>query len=90
MADELGTLNLLTPENVKNAVSEIETGETIPLKLVAKANTILWCGKLLICRIPSLPINAFIQPMNPVRKPASHTIIAKGHANDDEVCRQNT
>ncbi|KAH6874453.1 putative cyclase-domain-containing protein [Thelonectria olida] len=30
-------------------------------------------------------LNAFIQPMNPVRKPCSHTIIAKGHANDDEL-----
>ncbi|KAI5456069.1 hypothetical protein BGZ63DRAFT_409452 [Mariannaea sp. PMI_226] len=33
----------------------------------------------------SLPLDAFIQPMNPVRKPCSHNIIAKGHANDDEL-----
>ncbi|KAF4819400.1 hypothetical protein CGCTS75_v011586 [Colletotrichum tropicale] len=33
----------------------------------------------------NLPLNAFIQPMNPVRKPCSHNIIAKGHANDDEL-----
>ncbi|KAM0080473.1 hypothetical protein ACKRZS_007376 [Fusarium odoratissimum] len=33
----------------------------------------------------SLSIDAFSQPMNPVRKPCSHRIIAKGHANDDEL-----
>ncbi|KAF9879302.1 hypothetical protein CkaCkLH20_03535 [Colletotrichum karsti] len=33
----------------------------------------------------NLPLNAFIQPMNPVRKPCSHKLIAKGHANDDEL-----
>ncbi|UPL01938.1 hypothetical protein LCI18_012872 [Fusarium solani-melongenae] len=63
-SDELGTLNLLTPEVKKNAAREIQTGDTIPL---------------------SLPIDAFLQPMNPVRKPCSHRIIAKGHANDDEL-----
>lgn len=34
----------------------------------------------------SLPLDEFIQPMNPLRKPCSHHIIVKGHANDDEVC----
>ncbi|KAI8713646.1 hypothetical protein NCS52_01309500 [Fusarium sp. LHS14.1] len=62
--DELGTLNLLTPEVRKNAAREIQTGDTIPL---------------------NLPLDAFVQPMNPVRKPCSHRIIAKGHANDDEL-----
>lgn len=33
----------------------------------------------------SLPLDEFIQPMNPLRKPCSHHIIVKGHANDDEV-----
>lgn len=33
----------------------------------------------------SLPLDAFAQPMNPVRKPCSHTIIPKDYANDDEV-----
>ncbi|PVH91764.1 hypothetical protein DM02DRAFT_663635 [Periconia macrospinosa] len=37
-------------------------------------------------RIPlNLPLDAFVQPMNPVRKPCEHYMIAKGHANDDEV-----
>ncbi|KAH7166592.1 putative cyclase-domain-containing protein [Dactylonectria macrodidyma] len=62
--DELGTLNLLTPEVVKRAAAEVMTGKTIPL---------------------NLPLNAFGQPMNPVRKPCTHRIIAKGHANDDEL-----
>ncbi|RSL82098.1 hypothetical protein CEP52_017050 [Fusarium oligoseptatum] len=62
--DELGTLNLLTPDVRKQAALEIQTGDTIPL---------------------NLPIDAFVQPMNPVRKPCSHRIIAKGHANDDEL-----
>ncbi|KAF4448473.1 hypothetical protein F53441_8113 [Fusarium austroafricanum] len=62
--DELGTLNLLTPATVKNAVKEIVIGQQIAL---------------------NLSIDAFKQPMNPVRKPCSHSIIAKGHANDDEL-----
>ncbi|SCV58416.1 uncharacterized protein FFB14_15653 [Fusarium fujikuroi] len=33
----------------------------------------------------NLAVDAFSQPMNPVRKPCSHRIIAKGHANDDEL-----
>lgn len=33
----------------------------------------------------SLPLDGFVKPMNPVRKPCEHRIIAKGHANDDEV-----
>lgn len=33
----------------------------------------------------SLALDAFAQPMNPVRKPCEHYMIAKGHANDDEV-----
>ncbi|WXC58593.1 hypothetical protein SNK03_004494 [Fusarium graminearum] len=33
----------------------------------------------------NLSIDAFKQPMNPVRKPCRHHIIAKGHANDDEL-----
>ncbi|KAH7261653.1 putative cyclase-domain-containing protein [Fusarium tricinctum] len=33
----------------------------------------------------NLSVDAFSQPMNPVRKPCSHRIIAKGHANDDEL-----
>ncbi|KAF6812481.1 hypothetical protein CMUS01_13052 [Colletotrichum musicola] len=63
-SDELGTLNLIDASVVKQASSEIQTGETIPL---------------------NLPLDAFVQPMNPVRKPCSHQIIAKGHANDDEL-----
>ncbi|KAJ3528953.1 hypothetical protein NM208_g9974 [Fusarium decemcellulare] len=62
--DELGSLNLLTPEVVRNAASEVVTGKTIPL---------------------NLPLTAFGQPMNPVRKACTHRIIAKGHANDDEL-----
>lgn len=30
-------------------------------------------------------MNAFIQPMNPARKPCDHRIKVKGSANDDEV-----
>ncbi|KAK6710048.1 hypothetical protein SNK05_004523 [Fusarium graminearum] len=33
----------------------------------------------------NLSIDAFKQPMNPVRKPCRHHIIAKGHTNDDEL-----
>ncbi|KAK1538803.1 uncharacterized protein CCOS01_00117 [Colletotrichum costaricense] len=33
----------------------------------------------------NLPLDAFIQPMNPVRKPCEHRIIPKGNANDDEI-----
>ncbi|CAH0053809.1 unnamed protein product [Clonostachys solani] len=33
----------------------------------------------------NLPLDEFIQPMNPLRKPCSHHIIVKGHANDDEL-----
>ncbi|KAF2152248.1 hypothetical protein K461DRAFT_321288 [Myriangium duriaei CBS 260.36] len=62
--DELGTLNLLTSDVVKNAVAEVRTGETVPL---------------------NLPLDDFIQPMNPVRKPCSHHIVAKGRSNDDEL-----
>jgi kynurenine formamidase len=62
--DELGTLNLLTPEKVRAGLAEVKTGETIPL---------------------NLPLDAFPQPMNPVRKPCSHHILEKGHANDDEL-----
>ncbi|PSN65630.1 hypothetical protein BS50DRAFT_601950 [Corynespora cassiicola Philippines] len=37
-------------------------------------------------RIPlNLSLDAFEQPMNPVRKPCEHRMIAKGHANDDEL-----
>ncbi|KAM0282362.1 hypothetical protein ACHAQH_003041 [Verticillium albo-atrum] len=62
--DELGTLNLLTPNTVQQAAAQVLTGEVVPL---------------------NLPLDAFIKPMNPVRKPCSHHIIAKGHANDDEL-----
>ncbi|KAI1270324.1 putative cyclase-domain-containing protein [Xylariaceae sp. FL1019] len=62
--DELGSLNILTPEKVKAAISEVRTGETIPL---------------------NLSLDAFIQPMNPARKPCEHTIFAKGNANDDAL-----
>ncbi|KAH7038364.1 uncharacterized protein B0I36DRAFT_316058 [Microdochium trichocladiopsis] len=62
--DELGTLNLLTPDVVKLASQEIRTGQRITL---------------------NLPLDAFVRPMNPVRKPCDHRIIAKGHANDDEL-----
>lgn len=31
-ADELGTLNLLTPELVKKATDQVVSGDTIPLK----------------------------------------------------------
>lgn len=30
--DELGTLNLIEPAVIKQAASEVQTGETIPLK----------------------------------------------------------
>ncbi|CAG8264502.1 unnamed protein product [Penicillium salamii] len=33
----------------------------------------------------NLPLNVPLRPMNPRRKKCSHTIVAKGHANDDEV-----
>ncbi|QKX57797.1 uncharacterized protein TRUGW13939_04917 [Talaromyces rugulosus] len=33
----------------------------------------------------NLPINVPMKPMNPRRKACSHTIIAKGYANDDEL-----
>ncbi|KAJ5263390.1 hypothetical protein N7478_010995 [Penicillium angulare] len=33
----------------------------------------------------NLPIDVPLKPMNPRRKKCSHTIIAKGHANDDEI-----
>lgn len=33
----------------------------------------------------SLPLHVPLKPMNPRRKPCAHTLIAKGHANDDEV-----
>ncbi|KAL2108908.1 hypothetical protein VUR80DRAFT_3196 [Thermomyces stellatus] len=33
----------------------------------------------------SMPLDAFVQPMNPVRRPCFHQIIPKGHANDDEL-----
>ncbi|KPI37684.1 uncharacterized protein AB675_125 [Cyphellophora attinorum] len=33
----------------------------------------------------NLPINVPRRPMNPRRKPCEHRIIAKGHANDDEL-----
>ncbi|KAF2021657.1 hypothetical protein BU24DRAFT_362388, partial [Aaosphaeria arxii CBS 175.79] len=33
----------------------------------------------------NLPLDSFPQPMNPVRKSCTHHIIAKGHANDDEL-----
>ncbi|KAJ5408833.1 hypothetical protein N7509_002716, partial [Penicillium cosmopolitanum] len=33
----------------------------------------------------ALPLDVPLKPMNPRRKPCSHTLIAKGHANDDEV-----
>ncbi|KAI0195519.1 putative cyclase-domain-containing protein [Astrocystis sublimbata] len=49
---------------VKSAISEVRTGETIPL---------------------NLSLDAFIQPMNPARKPCEHTILAKGNANDDTL-----
>lgn len=42
----------------------------------------------IIHRLPlthSLPLNVPCVPMNPARKPMDHNIIAKGHANDDEV-----
>lgn len=33
----------------------------------------------------SLPLDGLLKPMNPVRRPCEHQILAKGHANDDEV-----
>lgn len=33
----------------------------------------------------SLPLHVPLKPMNPRRKPCVHTLIPKGHANDDEV-----
>ncbi|CAG8325293.1 unnamed protein product [Penicillium salamii] len=33
----------------------------------------------------NLPLNVPLRPMNPRRKKCSHTIVAKGHANDDEI-----
>ncbi|KAJ6023636.1 uncharacterized protein N7446_014001 [Penicillium canescens] len=33
----------------------------------------------------NLPLNVPRKPMNPRRKPCAHTLIAKGHANDDEL-----
>lgn len=36
-------------------------------------------------RLCSLPLDVPLKPMNPRRKPCEHTLIAKGHANDDEV-----
>lgn len=36
--------------------------------------------------LSSLPLDVPLKPMNPRRKKCSHTVIAKGHANDDEVC----
>ncbi|KAL2802935.1 putative cyclase-domain-containing protein [Aspergillus granulosus] len=33
----------------------------------------------------NLPLNVPLKPMNPRRKPCVHTLIAKGHANDDEL-----
>ena len=33
-SDELGTLNLISPEVVKRATAEVVTGETIPLRWV--------------------------------------------------------
>ncbi|KAJ5100570.1 hypothetical protein N7456_006622 [Penicillium angulare] len=33
----------------------------------------------------NLPLDVPLNPMNPRRKKCSHTIIAKGHANDDEI-----
>lgn len=41
--------------------------------------------RLTFRNLSSLPLDAFAQPMNPVRKPCSHTIIPKDYANDDEV-----
>ncbi|KAI9928604.1 hypothetical protein MW887_001819 [Aspergillus wentii] len=33
----------------------------------------------------NLPLDVPLKPMNPRRKPCAHTLIAKGHANDDEL-----
>ncbi|KAL3480558.1 putative cyclase [Aspergillus californicus] len=33
----------------------------------------------------NLPLHVPLKPMNPRRKPCAHTLIAKGHANDDEL-----
>ncbi|CAI7670414.1 unnamed protein product [Penicillium bialowiezense] len=33
----------------------------------------------------NLPLDVPLKPMNPRRKKCSHTIVAKGHANDDEI-----
>ncbi|KAL4894304.1 putative cyclase-domain-containing protein [Aspergillus ambiguus] len=33
----------------------------------------------------NLPLNVPLKPMNPRRKPCAHTLIPKGHANDDEL-----
>lgn len=62
--DELGALNLITPDVVRRAREEIVHGISVSL---------------------NLPINVPRRPMNPRRKPCEHRIIAKGHANDDEV-----
>lgn len=32
-----------------------------------------------------MALDGFVAPMNPARKACDHTIIAKGHANDDEI-----
>lgn len=78
--DELGTLNLLTPEVVLAAKSEIVTGETISLKF--EAASIIVIGPNIT---DSLPLNVPIVPMNPARRPCSHRFVIKPNANDDEL-----
>ena len=78
--DELGTLNELNAETVRHAVSEVQYGNVIPLKSVTSVFVYAIGTHLL-----SLALNVPVVPMNPARNPMRHTIIAKGHANDDEV-----
>lgn len=64
--DDLGTLNLINSSLVKAATAEVVTGEAVPLKLQSLAYPFRTHERVLT-PFPSvsLPLNAFIQPMNP-------------------------
>ncbi|GAA5993310.1 hypothetical protein JCM10908_001423 [Rhodotorula pacifica] len=63
-SDELGTLNSLGPDLVRQGMAEIRSGKSFSL---------------------ALPLDVPRRAMNPARAPAEHTLICKGHANDDSL-----
>ncbi|KAJ5820370.1 hypothetical protein N7474_005961 [Penicillium riverlandense] len=54
----------------------------VTAEVVRSASLEVSCGKVVSL---NLPLNVPLKPMNPMRKKCLHSIIAKGHANDDEV-----